>query len=44
MKRTLLEKDMIEDRLLELDETVNSTLPSLSVAEKASLMAPAKAP
>lgn len=44
MKRTLLEKDMIEDRLLELDETVHSTLPSLSAAEKASLMEPAKAP
>ena len=44
MKRTLLEKDMIEDRLLELDETVHSNLPSLSAAEKASLMEPAKAP
>lgn len=43
MKRTLLEKDMIEDRLLELDETVHSNLPSLSAAEKASLMEPAKA-
>lgn len=44
MKRTLLEKDMIEDRLLELDETVHTNLPSLSAAEKASLMEPAKAP
>lgn len=44
MKRTLLEKDMIEDRLLELDETVHSNLPSLSAAEKASLMESAKAP